>query len=1418
MRLDLRVVTDAGAAADVLVQVDEAATVASLASQVAQTLGLPATSDLWCDGVHILGDSRLGDAPLHRGATIALSPTLPTRRPALPASGWQVHVVGGPHAGLVWSLPVGRHELGRSGPFALPDGSVSRRHAVIDVGPGGATIADLGSKNGTLVEGIEAPVEGAGRALPVSPGQIIALGDSLLAIATAPTPDAALRPAAGGSVSFTRPPRMRPRGDQTQIVLPTPPERPKGRRVSVLAITVPLVMGVAIAVFEKNPAYLLFALASPLMGLGNLVGDRRRGAMEHREATRLFGERRTAVSRQITDALAQETRRRRHDHPDPATLFLVATVPGKRLWERRRDDPDALCLRVGCADLASELDVREAFGHGAFGHDPSGHSPTARRSLYCVPANLDLREAGVVGIAGPLLLVDSVARWLIVQLAVLHPPRDLALTLLTSPGRTTCSWFAWLPHAGPMNPNAAVASVGNDAESISARVAELSELVRSRHRASPITRTLDRSGFPAHVVVLADADHIQSVPGMAQILKDGPDVGVFAICLVEDERHMPEECTAIVKADIAVPANVVIQRTEHDPMLGVLADQVSDAYADRVARCLAPLALDRTEQGDSSIPDSARLLDVLGLEPPTADAIRARWMLEDRSTRMSIGMAADGMFCLDLAGDGPHALVAGTTGAGKSELLQSIIASLAVSNRPDRLNFVLIDYKGGSAFKDCVRLPHAVGMVTDLDAHLVERAMTSLGAELRRRERLLAAAATKDIDDYYQAADRDLTLGPMPRLVIVIDEFASMVRDLPDFVTGLVSIAQRGRSLGIHLILATQRPSGIVSNDIRANTNLRISLRVTDASDSSDVIDAPDAARIAKTTPGRGFARLGHGALVGFQAARIGGRRPGAVDDHLPPFVALTGWGQVGYPPPEPGQSGRHLDPAETDLGLLVAAIRQAAEQEGIPGQLRPWLPPLPVNVGLDELASAGSDDWESISYGLEDLPAAQLQRPAKFDLRTGHMLVIGSARSGRSQLLRTIAVSAARSCGTADIHLCGLDFGNGALKVLESLPHCGAVVGRTQEDRAMRLLNRMTTEIERRQRLLGTGGYSDVAEQRRSVPPAERLPHILLLLDRWEGFTDGLSEVDGGRAMQAILAILREGASVGVHAVLAGDKSLASSRVGSLCENKLALKLAERSDYAYLGMSPRQLPDEIPPGRGFDTTSLSEVQVALIGRDESGQGQAAAIAEIAQVLTAGKRDPLHMPFRVDDLPARIAMDEVLALRDPGASGLVALCGVGGDELAALGADLGANPGFVVAGPPRSGRSSALAVMAWSLLLSGGEVLVAAPRKSPLRQLSGVDGVRAVVTDPSASSEEWSQHLGLAPGRALVVVIDDGEGLKDSKAGELFRQVLRDRWPGVSDPARRERRRDLHRPGQLASRRQEGSPRPPPVTPRSRRR
>ncbi len=1361
-----------GTLLDVALDVDDDLPVSRVCTELSRVAGVPGEG-AWIDGERLDDDQPVGLSALVDGVVVHLSEAAALNAPGgPPVRGWQLRVLSGPSSGLIAELPMGDHELGRSSAFGFADRSMSRRHALLRVGADGATLRDLGSANGTTLEGEPVPEDDDG--VEVAPGQVVQLGDTQLGIGPAVVSDAAIEPAGPGTRAFVRAPRLLPSTREARIQLPQEPRAREPRRFPLVMIIAPLVIGIVLATVLRSPLYLMFAIASPVMMISNTVADRRHSAREDRRAREEYEKELARAHERIEAAVAQETVRRRDAHPDPATALLTAVLPGRRLWERRRTDPDALDLRLGAADLPAQVVVTDRTGRD---------EPPEQGTVRAVPVVVPLREAGVVGLAGPAEPLAGLLRWVVLQLAVHHPTRDLALTLLAPRGRVDWNWVRWLPHARSADGEGPVAFIGNDPETVTARVAELTAMIKARRDATASGGgRVQPESFPAHVLVVHGFRPLRATPGLAQVLQEGPAVGVYAVCADEEERFLPEAATATAVFDPAEEAQLTVRRSGHDPIVGVLAEPVSAELAERAARALAPLRDVSLADDDAVLPDSVRLLDVLGMEPPTVDGIRARWQLEGRTTRLVVGSGLHGPFTLDLRTDGPHGLVAGTTGAGKSELLQTMIASLAVANRPDSLNFVLVDYKGGSAFKDCVHLPHTVGMVTDLDAHLVQRALTSLAAELRYRERWLAGAGVKDIDDYLDLQAREPGRPPLPRLLIVIDEFASMARELPDFVPGLVNVAQRGRSLGIHLILATQRPSGVVSPEIRANTNLRISLRVTDGADSSDVLDAPDAARIPKSAPGRGFARLGHGALVPFQAGRIGGRRPGqgAVAATVP-FVVPLGWHQVGYSAPQkPATATRQSDVEISDLSVLVEAVRGAAVAEEVQAQRSPWLEALPTRVLVGDLdaPAAGAASSARLPFGLRDLPALQEQQVAALDLATdGHLLVIGSPKSGRSQLLRTLAGAVGARCSTSDLHLFALDCGNGALLPLADLPQCGAVVSRTQTERAVRLLDRLKRELEHRQQVLAESGFADITEQRRSVPAEQRLPHILLMLDRWEGYTPTLGEVDGGRLTDILMAIVREGASAGISVVITGDRSLGTARLASLTDNKLVLRLADRGDYPLIGVPGRQVPDQMPPGRAVTVDGAIETQVALLADDESGQGQAAAIAEIAKA--AHVRDALvpraSRPFRVDVLPSRITFDAALELLPAEVGAGFALVGVGGDELVAAGPDLtgGGATAFVVAGAARSGKSTVLAVMAESLLRQGTSIVVCAPKASPLRAFAGRKGVLDVIKEASTPAGRWRELLATDPGRPLVLVLDDGDVLRDCPASEVFRAVVK---------------------------------------------
>ncbi|MGC0421105.1 FtsK/SpoIIIE domain-containing protein [Embleya sp. AB8] len=1464
----------AGAAsvrADLLVEVDGAASVGDLARELERVLGRTSSGDrpsaLYVAGHRVAADLAVESSPLRDGVVVGLGSPAGCA-PARAQGSAEVHATGGPDAGGVHRLGPGVAVLG-----SAPDAWIRAADPVL---PPAAVEVDVALDGEVAVraatEGIDGltldgePLDTTWRPWPI--GAVLAAGHSTFERTVPGFPDAALSPTAGGGgLDFNRPPRLRPPPRRRRFQIPARPEQGDPQPLPWMMALTPVVGAVVMTYMMHNTRMLYLAALSPLSMLAMYVTNRRHGRSSYRRRLAEYRLRKESIEAQAAYAMRVETRQRRQSAPDPAALGLIAGGPRQRLWERRRADEDRLSLRVGTGELPTDVEVM----------DPrrEEHRRDDRKLLAHVPVCVPLAECGVLGVAGRARTTRALGRWLVAQAAALHAPSDLTICVLTDQAAGgDWEWVRWLPHATPPDAGHAVTFIGADADTIGRRIAELLALMTARQDAAgqpssqtsskPLSQTPSKTfsqsssqtfsqtsssdaepAHPAVLIVLDGSRRLRALPGVTQLLRSGPAVGLYAICLDTDRRTLPQECAAVVEED--GQGLFQVSRTGAETVREVRPDGVDPSWAEELARALAPLR-DTREEDDATVPDSSRLLDVLDLEPPTPELIAARWTLGGRSTQVVIGEAFDGAFAVDLVRDGPHGLVAGTTGSGKSELLQTIVASLAVANRPDAMTFALVDFKGGAAFKDCVHLPHTVGMVTDLEARLVERALDSLAAELKRREHILADAGTKDLEDYLVAMRRDPTLTPLPRLLIVIDEFAEMAHQMGEAVTTLVNIARRGRSLGIHMLLATQRPGGAVSPEIRANTNLRIALRVTDTAESADVIDAPDAGRIAKSTPGRAYVRLGAASLLPFQSARVGGRRNPTEStgdrplDAIPAPRALPiGWTDLGRPVPRPAGTTRESDDLVTDLGVLVEAIRAANERLGIPPQHSPWAPPLADSLTLAELeseseagggesgrsvvsaasaasaalaastAASAADGLVPAPYAIEDLPHEQRRRVRTVDLATfGHLLAAGAPRTGRSQLLRTIAGSLARHNSTADVHLYGLDCGNGALLALTELPHCGAVVRSTDTERAIRLIGKFTDEIRRRMALLGEHGYTDIAEQRAAAGAGAGvgamaagvmaagvmaagagagasagagaaggpLPHLVLFLDRWEGFSATLGAANHGEITDTLLQMIREGASVGVHLVISGDRTLLTGRISSLTENRLTLQLADRGDYSLIGLSPRKAPETMPPGRGYGP-GVVETQVALLGPDPTGQGQAGELREIGRA--AATRDAEvprgQRPFRVDVLPASVDFETAWALRVPGHGPMWAMAGVGGDQLTALGPDLaGGTPAFVVAGPARSGRSTALLALARSYLDVGTELVVLAPRESPLRGLAGRPGVREVFASPHVDADDFRTVLDKLTGPA-VVIADDAELLRDCDAGAdlllLVRRSLR---------------------------------------------
>ena len=1246
-------------------------------------------SGLWAGSARLSDDLPLSSAVLAHGAALQLDGPAASRRSE--TSALELRVVGGPDAGRALPLGRGRHVIGRGSDAGvrIDDPDLSRRHVAVDVANGTLTVADLGSTNGSRLG--DRTLDDRPQNWP--PGATLRAGGTALRVAGPDAPTASMEAAPGGRFRVRPTPRMTLPGTAIDIVFPGPPAPPPRRRLAWVGVALPAVGGVAMAWFLHTPTFLFFALLGPLIALGTWLSERWTGRRSGRRDVAAHAAEELVAEARLADAVAADVRATEAAIPDLAAIAAAARRRTSVLWSRAADDTDALTLRLGTGPGTTRVTRVPADGVRLPATTPDQ------------PVAVDLRAGGGLAVVGPRERALGVVAALVAQLATLHAPDQVELLLLTEGDLLRdWQWARWLPHLPPSAVRLRPATgAPEDAEALNA---ELTRLIARRRATGTGRGTSPPEG--RWLVVLVDRP--LDARGTAT-LQAGRDSGVLVVSTAHTLEAGPVPVGAVLRLAGETGDEGVLCREGLPDRGEVHVDRLHRGTAARLARDLAALV---PAASATSLPHRARLLDLpgTGLTLDALDRIHGSWSTARDGLVALLGRTTEGPLQVDLCRDGPHALIAGTTGSGKSELLQTLIAGLALRHPPDRCSFLLVDYKGGAAFAEAAALPHTVGLVTDLDGRDTARALRSLGAELTRREQILAAHGVVDV----ASLPEDVALA---RLVIVVDEFATLAEELPDFVPGLVGIAQRGRSLGVHLVLATQRPSGVVSPEIRANCTLRVCLRTTDEADSRDVLGTVDAAHLPVDLPGRAYLRSGSGAPVAVQVARVAGTADATPD--CGPEARVQPWPMSLPPSLAPGGSER------TDLTRICRAVTAHAELLARPLPHRPWLPPLPDRILTADVESLSPRPdgaprvGPRLPIGLVDLPHAQARDLLEIDLAEGGTwLAVGGPRSGRTTLLRTVLSEAAHRFGPDELHVYAIEAGGAALvSDAERLPHAGTSIRGEDTFRAVRLVDRLGREVE----------------ARRAGTSADRLPLILLLVDGLEALGTLLDDADPARGSAALLRLLRDGAAVGLTCVATADRAVPGGRLAAVASRRLVLPLPDRADYAVAGIAARDVPEARTAGRALIGDTALECQLAL---------------PRALPTTHRPGEAFLPPIRIVELPA----DPAMPLPGPVAgaprrdSGFLALpIGPGGDEGRPLVVDLLRTGGLLVTGPPGSGRSTAVDAFAAHLRALGSEVLrLGVPATT-------ADG-GSLWVDPldEGAIRAWAASLSGRPG---VVVADD---------------------------------------------------------------
>lgn len=1281
-------------------------------------------------------EAPIGEAGLRSGAVVELAAVQPERFRAAgsdhgPAAA-VLRVLSGPEAGREHPLPFGASTVGRDRgvDVRLTDTLVSRRHARINVGDT-IEIVDLNSANGVLVGG--AP---AARAT-LSPADQVTLGDTSFCL----VPLQGVRGTSGGgsTVGHIRSPRVVPRYPGHEFEAPTPPRPPQRQRFPYLALVAPLLMGAVLYALTQQILGVAMMAMSPLLLVGGYVDQSLAGRRSRRADRKRFDAAMLQLQDRLEQARGDERRARAQEMPGTAELVEASQKLGPLLWSERPEHSTFLAVNLGLGRapsrnlvvLPSSNDTEPEYW------DQLLQLQAEFAAVDRVPVVAELRSCGAFGVAGPTEERHPVACGLAFQLLTRHSPAELVVAAIVPPAaRQQWGWLKWMPHATSAHSPLEGQTLADSAATASALLAQLEGLVEARLAGAsgptptprgPIDATRGAEVGPTALPgVLLVVEHGAPVDQgrLTRLAERGADGGVHVLWCAPSLEMIPAACRSHLSIARAGTGAVVGQVRSGETTMPVEAERLDPARAEALARTLASVVdVGAPEEDDSDLPRHVSYAALAGPELlEESELVIERWRENgsllprdgsqpkrgrEGSLRALVGHAGTEPFYLDLRRDGPHALVGGTTGSGKSEFLQSWVLGMAAANSPDRLTFLFVDYKGGSAFADCVHLPHVVGLVTDLSPHLVRRALTSLRAEIQYRERLLERKKMKDLLSLERSGDPECP----PSLVIVVDEFAALVQEVPEFVDGVVDVAQRGRSLGLHLILATQRPAGVIKDNLRANTNLRIALRTADVEDSADILGSSLAAHFDPGIPGRAAAKSGPGRIRPFQTAYAGGRTTSEVP---PPEIEVRelGFGATARwePPPAEAAEDGHLEGGPSDITRIVNTIAAAATAAEVPQPRKPWRETLASVYSFQKLPKPRTD--EKIPLGVVDQPQTQDQPPAFYEPDVhGNIAILGTGGSGKSTALRTIAAAAAITTRGGQAHVYALDFGAGGLRMLESLPHVAAVVPGDDEERVIRVLRRLRDTVDDRAIRYAAVNASTIGEYRRLADAPEE-PRIFLLIDGVGAFRDSyeFGSAQNSSWFTAFAQIAADGRQLGVHVVMTADRpSSVPSSISATVQRRIVLRLASDDDYALLGLPKDILGPASPPGRAI--LDGNEMQFAVFGDSPNLAIQARELQQLAADMGRGGA---NRPEPIATLPEQVALDML-----PKTVGRRTVIGV--DDMTLGPAAIELRGSFLLSGPPSSGKTTTLATLAAAARRSSPEMssVVLAPRPSPITRRPG---------------------------------------------------------------------------------------------------
>lgn len=882
--------------------------------------------------------------------------------------------------------------------------------------------------------------------------------------------------------------------------------------------------------------------------------------------------------------------------PSFERMKYLTSQHSDRLWERSLESPDFLQFRLGTGTVPASYKISATSSDMSNREmdellEESQKLENSYQFLENLPITADLSK-GAVGLIGKNAVLKNELHQMIGQLAFFHSYHDLRFVLLFDELEyLEWEWMKWLPHF--QVPNSYAKGFIYNEKTRDQLLYSLYEMIRERD----LEEDKEKLRFAPHYVFVVTNHQLISDHVILEYLEgEHRYLGISVIFAAEAKESLTENIHTLIRYINDEQGDILIQ-DKKAVKIPFSLDAHKRENNEEFARLLK--TLDHQIGMTNSIPTSVTFLEMMNVKQVDQLPIKQNWLTRESAKSLAVPIGLKGRedkveLNLHEKAHGPHGLLAGTTGSGKSELLQTYILSLAVHFHPHEVAFLLIDYKGGGMAQPFKKMPHLLGTITNIEGskNFSLRALASIKSELKRRQRLFDEYHVSHINDYTKLYKDKKANQPLPHLFLISDEFAELKTEEPDFIRELVSAARIGRSLGVHLILATQKPGGVIDNQIWSNARFRISLKVQNAEDSREILKNGDAASITLT--GRGYLQVGNNEVYElFQSAWSGAPYREEETYDLEDEVAIvTDLGLV--PLSEVSTQKQQQKEKITEISSIVQRIAETQKEMNVEKLQSPWLPPLESRLYL--IKEEEQKERSTIVFAMIDEPEKQSQTNYPYQIiEDGNIGVFGSSGYGKTTTLLTLLLGIARRYSPEEIHYYLMDFGNGGLLPLKQLPHTADYFLIDQERKMEKFMNILKEEIARRKQLFQKQEVSSIKMY--NALSEKQLPLLYLVIDNFDIVKEEMLDLE-----QQLNQFARDGQSLGIYLMLTATRinSVRQSLMNNL-KTKIVHYLMDQTE-AYTMLGRLEFAPEAIPGRAIikqESAYFSQVYLPTEGNDD---------------------------------------------------------------------------------------------------------------------------------------------------------------------------------------------------------------------------